>query len=271
MSLLQSISLGIIQGITEFLPISSSGHLIIAREFFGLSLLNTLSFDVLLHLSTLLAIILYYRALLKNILINLITQKLNSPTNRIAWVILFGTIPAVLVGFFLGDILESYFRNPSFVAVALIIGCMIFLIADRVSKTREGAAETQQQLNLKKGIAIGIFQSLALIPGVSRSGITISGGLFFGLPRTEAISFAFLLAIPAILGAALKTVFEIVADPTSSLLTDLLSPNYIFGFIAAFVSGFIAIKFLVRYLSTHSFMPFIIYRLVLAGIILLFL
>lgn len=271
MSLLQSILLGLIQGITEFLPISSSGHLIIAREFFGLSLDNTLSFDVLLHLSTLLAIIIYYRALLKNILINLVTQKLSSPNNRIAWAILYGTIPAVVVGFFLGDFLESYFRNPTFVAVALIIGSIVFIIADRISKKGEGETETQKQLNIKKGIVVGIFQSLALIPGVSRSGITISGGLFFGLKRTEAISFAFLLAIPAIFGAASKTLLDIIGDPTASLVADLLSPNYILGFIAAFVSGFISIKFLVRYLSNHSFTPFIIYRLVLAGIILFFL
>ncbi len=271
MSLLQSISLGIIQGITEFLPISSSGHLIIAREFLGLSLENTLSFDVLLHLSTLLAIIIYYWLEIKNIIINLKREKFSLAASKPVLAILLGTIPAVLVGFFLGDTLENYFRNPTYVAIALIIGSVVFFAADKVSKFIKNNNKEEAQIGIKKGFLIGIFQSLALIPGVSRSGITISGGLFFGLSREQAIRFAFLLAIPAIFGAATKTLLDVVSDPASDLLSSVFSANYLLGFIAAFISGLISIKFLVRYLSAHSFTPFIIYRLVLAGIILLFL
>ena len=265
MELWQSIVLGAIQGLTEFLPVSSSGHLILAREFLGLSIENTLSFDVMLHLATLLAIIFCFWGDIKKI------------SGKLGWAIVVGTIPAVLAGFFLSDWLENTFRNPNYVAYALIAGSVVFFIADRLPKyswsehpEREAARTSERNeyfgnITKSKGFLIGIFQALALIPGVSRSGITISGGLFSGLSREESIKFAFLLGIPVILGAALKTILDF--DSNISIF-QFLNLSMLAGFTASFLSGLWAVRFLVRFLSSHSFLPFIIYRLILATIIL---
>jgi len=259
--MLDSFILGVVQGLTEFLPVSSSGHLLLAREFLGLTLENTLTFDVLLHLATLLAILICFWGDIKRIFIDLWTEGLSARSSRLVWAIVVGTIPAVLAGFFLGDWLENTFRNPEYVAYALITGSIIMFLADRVSKEKGG-------ISTPKGFLIGIFQALALIPGISRSGSTISGGLIFGLSRTEAIKFAFLLGIPAILGATAKVFFDFGFNIS---ILQFFNFQSLFGFLAAFLSGLWAVKFLVRYLANHSFTIFIIYRVVLAGVILLLL
>lgn len=269
MDLWQSAFLGVIQGLTEFLPISSSGHLILAREFLSLPLENTLTFDVLLHLATLLAIIVAFWGDLQKIFIDLKTEGFSARSNQLVWAIVLGTIPAVFVGFFLGDLLENTFRKPEFVAYSLIAVSIVFFFADKFGKEKSG-------ISVLKGFVIGVFQAFALIPGVSRSGITISGGLFSGLSRIEAIRFAFLLGIPVILGATLKTLLDSSFDFSNLFLSaspaDRFSSfNLLIAFMTAFLSGFLAIHFLIRYLATHSFLPFIIYRLALAGVILVFL
>ncbi len=262
MDITSSIILGLVQGLTEFLPVSSSGHLILAREFLGLELTNSLVFDVFLHFATLLAIIICFWGDIKRIFIDLRSQGLSARSNNLLFAIVVGTIPAVLVGFFLGDFLENTFRDPTYVAISLIAGSILFFVADRVATEKGG-------LKPAKGFFVGVFQALALIPGVSRSGSTISGGLLFGLSRVEAIRFAFLLGIPAIAGALAKTLLDVglVYFYNLSVFESFL---ILISFLTAFLSGLLAVRFLVRYLSTHSFMPFIIYRLVIAAIILLF-
>ncbi len=259
MDLVSSIILGLVQGLTEFLPVSSSGHLVLAREFLGLSFDNSLSFDVLLHLATLFAILVCFWGDIRRILTDLRSEGFSARSLTLIWAIVVGTIPAVIVGYFWGDFLEASFRHPTYVALSLIAGSVLFFIADRIAKQKGG-------LSGAKGFGIGVFQALALIPGVSRSGSTISGGLILGLSREEAIRFSFLLGIPAILGAVAKTFLD--AGFASIVGPELFNINTIVAFVVAFVSGLFAVRFLVRYLSTHSFTPFIIYRLVIAGLIL---
>jgi undecaprenyl-diphosphatase len=258
MNILQSIVLGLIQGLTEFLPISSTGHLLIVRELLGLDIESSLSFDVFIQLGTLLAVIFCFWGDLKRIVVDLFTEGFSSRSRKLLLALILGTIPAVLLGYFWGDALEEIVRRPDYVAYALIAGSIIFFFADQIPKGDEGG------VGPIKGLFIGVFQMFALVPGVSHSGITISGGLFFGLSREEAIRFSFLLSIPIMLGAGARTLI----GPNAISLTD---PYVWVGFVAAFISGLWAVKFLVRYLSKHSFTPFIIYRLLLAAAILYFL
>lgn len=258
MSYASAIILGLIQGLTEFLPVSSSGHLILGREFIKIPLEGSLTFDVFLHLATLLAIVVAFWGDLKRIINDFFTEGPSSRSKKTVVAIIVGTIPAAIMGYFFGGMLEEIFRNPRFVAYALIAGSILFFIADRIPKENGGVSPL-------KGLFVGIFQTFALIPGVSRSGITISGGLFFGLSRQESIRFAFLLGIPVIFGAALKTFFS------AGSMMSISDPALWAGFVAAFISGLLAVKFVIKFLSRHSFNIFIAYRLLLAGIILFFL
>ncbi|MEK9185606.1 MAG: undecaprenyl-diphosphatase UppP [Patescibacteria group bacterium] len=261
MSFLHAITLGLIQGITEFLPISSSGHLILAREFFGLPIAGSLSFDVFMHLATLLAIVIALWGDIKRLVKDFFTEGPSSRSKKVIWALIIGTLPAAIMGYFFGDMLEEIFRNPHYIAYALVAGSIIFFIADKIPKDiSDGGGVTKL-----KGLFVGIFQTFALIPGVSRSGITISGGLLFGLSREEAIRFAFLLGIPTILGAGLKVLMD------SSNILNFSDPTIWAGFVVAFLSGLLAIRFLIKFLSRHSFNLFIAYRLILAAVILFFL
>lgn len=259
MNVLESIVLGLIQGITEFLPVSSSGHLIIVRDLLGISTEGSLQFDVLLHLATLLAIIIYFAGDIKRIITDIFTEGTSKRSGNMILAIILGSIPAGLLGFLYEDKIESAFRNSEDVAYAMIAGSLLFFIADRFAKNKGGMSGL-------KGFFIGLFQSLSLIPGFSRSGSTISGGLLFGLSKEESIRFAFLLGIPVIFGAGLKTLINI----GNSSFGDFINTTTILGFLAAFFSGLWAVKFLVKYLSKNSFMLFIIYRILLAISILIF-
>lgn len=260
MNILESIILGLVQGLTEFLPVSSSGHLIIIRDLLGLNISGSLEFDVLLHLATLLVIIIYFGGDIRRLITDTLTEGPSARSSKILLAIIFGSIPAGVLGFLYGDTIESMFRNSEHVAYALILGSLLFLIADRFGRGRGG-------IGAVKGFFIGVFQSLALIPGFSRSGSSISGGLIFGLSREESIKFAFLLGIPVIFGAGLKTLLDIGISNFQNFIN---IPTMI-GFFTAFFSGLWAVRFLVKYLSKNSFTPFIIYRLAIAVIILLFL
>jgi len=260
MTFFHAISLGLIQGIAEFLPISSSGHLLLAREFLGLPTEGSLSFDIFIHLATLLAIVVAFWGDIRQLIRDFFTEGHSSRSRTMVWVIIIGTIPAGIMGYFFGGMLEEIFRNSHYSAYALIAGSIVFFIADRIPKDSSDGGE----ITKLKALFVGIFQTFALIPGVSRSGITISGGLFFGLSREESIRFAFLLGIPIMAGAALK-IFLTNDLIFFSGLTVWLS------FIVAFFSGLLAIRFLVKFLSRHSFNIFIAYRLILAGVILWFL
>jgi len=259
MTLLDSIILGIVQGLTEFVPISSSGHLIIAREFFNISLENSVFFDVMLHLATLLAVIIYFWKDIWQIKMsfwNWIFKKQEMPHDEKVMTIsiIVGTIPAVFFGFFLQDMIETTFRNATLVAWALIAGSVLFAFAERVGKQ-------DKELTVKKGFLIGFFQSLALIPGMSRSGSSIAGGLILGLDREKAARFSFLLAIPIFIGVALKKIIDIGGLPNEDFSI------LIAGSLSAFIVGMLAIHYLLKFLRNHSLYIFVWYRVALAFLI----
>ncbi len=250
--------LGLVQGLTEFLPVSSTGHLILVRDFFGLSSENGLAFDALLHLATAAAVLVYFWRDLHKLADGI--KRKESSSRILFFAIVAGTIPAALAGFFLEDTMATLFRDPSLVAGGLLVGSLAFLAAERL-------ARRNQTLNVSRGFAIGLFQALALIPGLSRSGMSISGGLLLGLTREHATRFAFLLSFPIILGAGGKKLIEL-------LLSGTIEANLaavIVGTIAAFIAGLAAIHFMITYLKTHTLLPFVIYRVALAALVVLLL
>jgi len=257
---------GIIQGITEFLPISSTGHLVVFHKFLPSDLLDNLTFDVFLHAGTLLALIIYfYReifALIKGFFKSFYQLNLRADlAQRLSWFIIIASLPAALAGYFLNDFIENQLRDVIFVIFSLIIVGIIFIIVERNIK----ALRNIEALNLGDSIAIGLAQVIAFIPGVSRSGITIITGMGKKLTREAAARFAFLLAIPAILGATIKQIAEFGINNLFSELGTV----YLVGFAAAGITGFLTIKFLLKFLKNHSLIGFAIYRFILA-IILIF-
>lgn len=257
--------LGLVQGLTEFLPISSSGHLIVSHELLGVTE-QGLAVDAVLQLATALAVVVYFWKDLLNILYAVLYKLRGLPYKSEDWrlflVLLAGTVPAIIIGLLLEDMMETAFRSPHLVAYALIAGSLVMMVAEYVQKRRT----TGQALSVRKGLIVGFFQSLALIPGMSRSGMTISGGLFLGLSREAAARFGFLLAVPIILGSGLKKLLELYMDGN---LTTLGTP-LLWGSIAAFVSGIAAIHLLLLFLKRQPLTVFIVYRLALAAIILLY-
>lgn len=264
MTLWVAIVLGFVEGATEFLPISSSGHLIIVRHLLGVNDLGGLTFDAVLQLATTLAIVLYfwkdlwYMALT---FFNLLKKKPVFDKDKILFYsIILGTIPAVIFGLLLESYMDTVFRNVELVALTLVLGSVLFWFAQKYAKQ-------DQDLTLKKGVVIGFFQCLALVPGVSRSGATISGGLLSGLTREEAVKFSFLLSVPVLIGAGLKKVLEVRHD----ILNSAFGSSLLIGSLVAFVTGLVAINFLIKYLKNNNLDVFIWYRIGLAiAIFLLF-
>jgi len=263
MDLLDGIILGIVQGLTEFLPVSSSGHLILAREVLGLPTDLGLSFDAVLQLATSLAVLVYFRVEFGRLLvafIRLLQRKSVEASDKVLLLaITIGTIPAVIFGLLLEDYMETTFRSAELVAWTLIAGSVLFFLAEKFAKQSEN-------LTVKKGLWIGLFQVLALIPGMSRSGMTISGGLFLGLTRETAARFSFMLAFPIIFGSGIKKFLELGANGA----LDEIGLSLFVGALSAFIVGVLAIHYLLKYLRNHTLVVFIIYRLVIAGVIFVF-
>lgn len=256
--------LGVVQGLTEFLPVSSTGHLILVRDIFNLTTERALAVDAVLHLATALAVLVYFRRDILRLTVSffdLVCGRSSEREDRILiYALLLGTVPAVLVGLALEGTIEGAFRNPDLVAYTLIAGSVLFFVAERLAK--QNAA-----LSVPKGLAIGFFQALALVPGISRSGATISGGLLLGLTREQSARFAFLLSFPIIIGAGTLKFVELgAAGFIFTEATPLLA-----GAFAAFVSGILAIHFLITFLKKHTLDIFIVYRLALAALILMIL
>ena len=266
MEVLGAIILGIVQGLTEFLPISSSGHLILTRELFGIGG-GGLEFDAVLHFATALAVLIYFW---KDILgiaksfFDLVSRREVEQTNlNMLIAIVVATIPAVILGLLLEGYLETAFRNPLLVAGSLVIGSLVIWGAEWIYKQKE-LTVYETIPSGKNALLIGLFQSLALIPGMSRSGMAMSGGMFLGLSREGATRFAFLLAVPLLLGAGAKKIFELVADGV--LFTDFVA--LVAGATSAFLVGLLVIHYLLKFVRTHSLMLFVWYRLLLAGIVI---
>jgi undecaprenyl-diphosphatase len=259
--------LGIVQGLTEFLPISSSAHLILARDLFGLYMTAQLdlAFDVACHIGTLLAVVTYFWSDLLGMARALpaaLTGGADPAARRIR-LIAVGTLPIVIVGLLGGIALEDTLRTPVVAAVALAAGSFLLLAAERVTAPRK----LETELTYGHALLVGIAQSAALVPGVSRSGATIATAMFLGYRRAEAAKFTFLLSIPAILAAAAKNGWELRG---ASLSTAELQA-FAIGLVTSAVVGYLAIKFLLRYLAAHRLDVFAWYRLILAGVLLFFL
>lgn len=262
LSVFDSIILGITQGITEFLPISSSGHLIIVRDVLGITQSGGLAFDAILQLATACAVLLYFRKDIIDLVLNAFKKERDIQKLKLTAALIVGTIPAIVLGLFLQDYMETVFRSTALVAITLILGSIVMYIGDLFLKKRTKPAEN---LTIMKGFGIGLYQCLALVPGMSRSGMSISGGYFLGLSKEMAVRFSFLLSIPIIVGSGLVKLVDIIKDPSiiSGGFTTLS-----FGFISAFVFGWLSIDFLLKFLKTNSFKVFVIYRVVLALLLL---
>lgn len=255
-----AIILGLVQGLTEFLPISSTGHLILVRELFpGEHEAGELAFDAVLHLATTAAILLYFSKDIARMIHTALRFLGRLPVDERELTLIkslaIGTVPAVVLGVLLEDLMENTLRSPLIVAGVLIIGSGIFAYAEYVHSYR-GA---QSALTPRVGWRIGLFQALALIPGMSRSGITISGGLIMGLSRVEAARFAFLLALPVMMGAGGKKLLELLTEPAKTEWLFLAT-----GAATAFLVGLAAIHFMMNFMRTNTLWPFIWYRLLLA-------
>jgi undecaprenyl-diphosphatase len=265
--LLQALIMGIVQGLTEFLPVSSSGHLILVPYLFGWddAFITSLAFSVMLHLGTLIALLVYFRAdWLRIIPAGFAALRHRSfagdPDRKLAWLLVAATIPAAVVGFLFSDIFETTIREPALVVVTLVIGGVILFVADAVGP------ETRRVDDVTFPIATGIgaAQALALIPGISRSGISISAGRFAGLDRPSAARFAFLMATPITAGAI---VFEARKLLTGEAGVEVEVGALVVGLVASMVAGFAAIHFMLRYLRTRSLRIFVWYRFALAAIV----
>jgi undecaprenyl-diphosphatase len=264
MNILHAVILGLIQGATEFLPISSSGHLALAHYFLGFTEAG-LAFDVALHLGTLVAIVLYFRVDLFTMAMALLQPSRQDETSRerrrLSWFLVLATVPGVIAGLLFEEAAETSLRHPAMVAVTLSVAGLLLLLADR----HDGRGRPFDTLRLKDALLIGLSQALAIVPGVSRSGITITAGLFRHLDRQAAVRFSFLLSAPIIFGAGVYKIPEIV---NNGLLADNLAA-YSAGFVAAALSGYLFIAFLMRFVKARSFAIFAYYRFALSAVVLL--
>ena len=263
----QALVMGIVQGLTEFLPISSSGHLIIVPFLFGWTdpFITSLAFSVMLHIGTLGALLVYFRAdwfrLVPAGFAAIRDRSFRGdPDRRLAWLLVAATIPAAIAGFLLSDLIETVFRDVGLVALTLVSGAVILWLADRWGARTKGVDDVTFPI----AGAIGAAQALALVPGISRSGISISAARFAGLDREAAARFSFLMATPITAGAA---IFEIRKLASGDAAVPVEAGPLVVGMLAAFASGMIAIGFLLRYLRTRSLNIFVAYRLVLAAVV----
>lgn len=260
MDLLGAALLGVVQGLTEFLPVSSSGHLILAREFFGWDAGRYgLAFDVACHVGTLLAVVTYFHRDVRDMMAaaaGAVGLRRGRP-ERLVRRIAAGTVPVVIVVLWFGHDLETV-RDPRTVALALAFGGLGLLIADRFGSH----ARSEESITYWEAIAIGIAQAAALIPGVSRAGATLTVALLLGINRPGAARFVFLLSLPAVLAAGAKETLDVMQAGGPGLPALLL----VVGLVVSGVVGYLTITFFIRYLAHHSLTAFAVYRFVLAGV-----
>jgi undecaprenyl-diphosphatase len=265
--ILQALIMGIVQGLTEFLPVSSSGHLVLVPFLFGWddAFITSLGFSVMLHLGTLVALLVYFRAdWLRLVPAGLATLGDRSfrgdPDRKLAWLLLASTIPAALAGFLLNDLIETAFRSVEMVVVMLVVAGIVMGVADRVGRMDRTIAG----MTFPLAIGIGAAQALALIPGVSRSGISISAGRLAGLDRESAARFSFLMAAPITFGAGLYEARKLL---TGEAGVEVPIAALLVGMVASMLAGLAAIHFMLRYLRTRSLDIFVLYRFALAAVV----
>jgi len=266
-SILQAIVLGLVQGITEFAPVSSSGHLILVPWMLGWHIVDdpalNKSFDVALHMGTFVGAVIYFRhdlwVYIKAFVASCRVRAIRTPDQRLAWALVVGTIPGMIAGATLESVIEDKLGEPWLIAVMLAVFGVVLYVVDRVAR-HDRDLDT---VGIRTGLFVGVAQALALQPGVSRSGVTITAGRLVGLNREAAARFSFLLALPIIAGAGGLKALDLVQHGFQGY-----GPQFLAGFLAAAISGFFVIWFLLRYLRTHDFLVFMVYRLAVAGVVL---
>jgi undecaprenyl-diphosphatase len=254
--------LALIQGVTEFLPISSSAHLIFPSEMFGWDD-QGLAFDVAVHFGSLFAVILYFRKDIYQILhawsMNVLKNQASDEA-RLGWMIILATCPIVIAGLFLRDIVDLYFRNSTVIASTTIIFALILWSADKKTTTEKGL----NKLNWGAFLFIGMAQVLALVPGTSRSGVTMTAGLFCKLNRKDAARLSFLLSIPAVAGATLLSLIELLGESGVNWL------ELAYGMLLSALLSYLCIHYFLKLVTSLGFMPFVIYRLFLGAVLFIF-
>jgi len=267
MTILQSIILGIIQGLTEFLPISSSAHLVITPYILGWTIpaQEGFTFDVLVQLGTLVAVIAYFRndlwSILRAVLVGIANKRpFSEPMARLGWLLVLATLPAIIAGFFFKDLVEQAFASPLAAALFLLVTAALLVVAERIGhRTRQ-----MEAVNWKDALIVGLFQAISLLPGVSRSGATISGGMVRDLDRPTAARFSFLMAVPVFLGAGALAIVDLVKLPNAFVQV----PTLVAGFITSMVVGYLSIRWLLGYLAKRSLYSFAIYCVALCLLVI---
>lgn len=259
MSIIQSIILGIVQGVGEFLPISSSAHLVLVPYLFGWEE-SGLAFDVALHFGTLLAVLAIFFKDWWNLFVGAVrrvTKKEDSTENKMFWYLVIATIPGALVGFILDDVIENVFRKQIWlIALALAVMGVLIYVGDKWASKHYKKETSFDKITLKQAFIVGCSQALAVIPGFSRSGTTILTGRLMGISKEAVTKFTFLLSVPIIFGATILK----VGDLTFSI-------EVVVGVLTSFVVGVLSIKFLLSYIKKHDFSVFAFYRVILALIV----
>ncbi|MBS9777501.1 MAG: undecaprenyl-diphosphate phosphatase [Gammaproteobacteria bacterium] len=257
MDFVHTLILAIVQGITEFLPISSSAHLILTSVFLGWED-QGVTFDLALNVGTLLAVVIYFRKDVRCITLDTlqsIAQRKQVGTSSLGWMIAFATIPAGLFGLFLMDIVDSHLRNPQVILFTTLFYALLLWLSDKYGKK----IKTIEEMTFKNAIVIGVAQALALIPGTSRSGVTITMALFLGYDFKTASRFSFLMAIPVI---TLATAVKITDDALS--LENIPWVSFLIGCLISFITAMLAIHYFLKWLNHWGMTPYVIYRLLLA-------
>lgn len=271
MTLLTALILGIIQGLTEFIPVSSTAHLLIGQSLLGLPANDAMfSFLVLVQIGTIVSLLIFFWKDLSSILVDTLKSlggvrdfKALPPNAKMGWYILIATLPALLAGYLLKDAVEALFRLPLLeAAIRLFSAAILLSLAERLTKKERQL----DAMNWLDALVVGLFQIIAVFPGASRSGSTISGGMFRGFDRPSAARFAFLMSVPVMLAAGAYEMLDVVRMPG---LADFL-PALLVGFVAAAIVGWLAVRWLLRYLAHHSLYLFAAYCAVVGTIVLVF-
>ncbi len=262
MDIFDALILGIVQGITEFLPISSSGHLVLVQEFIKIDEVNTLAFDGVLHLATTLAVIIYFWSdilvLIQTAIRKLGRLPINTKDQTLLYALLIGTVPAVIIGLLFESIMNEHFQSIKIVGTMLFLAAIFFMYAE----WRYYKNPPQGALTIRKGFLVGCFQALALLPGFSRSGSTLAGGMLLGMTRLESAKFSFLLAIPITLAVGIKMLLKLIVDGGSVAWLPVT-----IGACTSFVTALIVLHFFIEFIRRYTLWPFIWYSIILSMVV----
>jgi undecaprenyl-diphosphatase len=258
--MIKALILGLVEAASEFLPVSSTGHLIIVGDFLNFTGTRAETFEIFIQLGAILSVVWIYRERLLDLIINLDWDR---RAQRLTLNLAIAFLPAAVLGLLLHKYITHYLFNPVSVAVALVAGGFVILLIERYART--GRVQAVEDMTWKDALAVGIAQSTALFPGVSRSGATIMGGMLCGVSRFAATEFSFFLAIPTMFAA---TGYSLYKEWGSLTLAD--APLFAVGFIAAFLGGLVVVRFLLAYVGQHSFAPFAWYRIGFGGLLLIY-